>query len=314
MKCIFKFMDVKISLCSPNHIYIEYCKNYFKNYFEYNVNNTENVDMSINIADNFDTVEGYTLEKANPFVILLNQEKRNIIISKIQEKDCLELMRLVRELFIHFIAIKDNCCFFHAACVERNNQSIAIIGEKFAGKTTSCLTLLNQGWNFVSNDKLILQKTDKKSFICWGLPIALGVREGTKMIFENKFDNVCIDSNDNRYYLTPNQIINKFNVSVSNGRRLKLFLFPRFCRDDSEITCKKISNKEAEKLLSDQYVDPFYWDKRRVGSLNCENKSLHIDNDILNIPMYSVNLNSNLNPYLNETIEKILKVEECCNG
>lgn len=312
MTCVFKFMDIKISIFSQNSNMISYCKNYFENYFECVECNDPDVLFSINIVDSFFPTDGYILEKDRPFCIYYNESKKNIILSHIYEEHNHELMRLIRELFVHYIAVTKRSCFFHAACVAKGNKAIAIIGDKFAGKTTMCLTLLSNGWDFISNDKLILELSGKDKIVCWGLPIALGIREGTKQIFSKNLYDINLDLEDNRYYLTPNQVIDRFSTKIANGCTLKLFLMPQFSPEAEEITYKKLQYGEIKEIIQHQHLNPFYSEKKRISSLK-EETNLYFENDLYNIPVYSILINENLNHKINNTIMQILKQEEIQN-
>lgn len=70
--------------------------------------------------------------------------------------------------------------FLHAAGVARGEKCVLIVGNRFAGKTTTMIDLLLRGFDFVTNDKVSLRVADDQSGItAQGFPVAIGVRVGT---------------------------------------------------------------------------------------------------------------------------------------
>lgn len=307
MKYVFKYMDIKISLSSENYSIIYYCINYFKNYFYCSVGDSKDVMISIDILECFSCGNNYVLETEEPFKIYVHRSDKKIIITNVEEKNYREFMRLIRELFVYCITLTKRCCFFHAACVTNGEFAVAIIGGKFAGKTTMCLNFLNLGWNFISNDKLVLVKNDNNIF-CWGLPIALGIREGTKQLFTEKLNDLVIDQEDSRYYLTPNQLIDRFNIEVSNGQKLKMMLIPSFCPEARKISVTKMAEEEAINYLKNQRLESIYSDRKKINRLAAYSNDDSL-NSLIKIPVYKVVINCENINQLNDIIEDILKKE-----
>ena len=308
MKYIFKYMDLKISISSENYNIINYCIDYFKNYFYCSYDDFNDVIVSIDIMDCFSGESDYVLEAEEPFKIYVHKSGKRIIIVNIEEKKYREFMRLIRELFVYYITLTKRCCFFHAACVANNELAVAIIGDKFAGKTTMCLNFLNFGWNFISNDKLVLVNKDN-NILCWGLPIALGIREGTKQLFAEKLNDLPIDQEDNRYYLTPNQLIDRFNIKVANGKKLKMILIPIFCPEAQNIIITKMPEEEAIPFLKKQKLESIYSNRKKMNRLAAYSNDDFI-NSLIEIPIYKVVINKEINSQLKDAIEDILKKEE----
>lgn len=240
----------------------------------------------------------------NPFVVYVNYLRRKIKIFGLKEDMYIELMRLIRELFISLITSVNDCCFLHAACVANDEVAIAITGNKFAGKTTMCLNLLRHGWGFVSNDKLILHRKNCISTQCYGLPISLGIREGTKELYSDELGNMEIDEEDNRYYLSPNQLLDNFSVKVSNGKTLKMILIPHLMPYVEKIALRKISDAESKLILLQQSLDALYAEEKKLKQVEIfENRSILDD---INVPMYEVYISENCNDQLAEIVKKYL--------
>lgn len=308
MRCIFTFMDIKISLSSQNSNLICYCISYFKNYFNCFDEENGEVTMSVDIIDHSNVGNNYVLETKLPFKVFIHKYDKKMVLTGVKDENCHELMRLIRELFVYYISTSKKCSFFHAACVTNNKYAVAITGNKFAGKTTMCFNFLRNGWNFISNDKLILEKNERNEIICWGLPIALGVREGTKQIFTKELDGLAIDSKDNRYYLSPNQLIERFNIRVVNKQQLKLILVPVFCPEAQKINCEKIEINEVLSILKNQSLESFSINRKNIKSLKTQSNYSFI-NCLCKIPVYRILINTELNYQFKKTIEKIIKQE-----
>lgn len=74
-------------------------------------------------------------------------------------------MRIVRGVF-KYLLIQDGWIPFHAAAFSFDGRGVAVIGKKFAGKTYTIFSLLeNEKVNFVSNDKIFLKAFDNKIYI-----------------------------------------------------------------------------------------------------------------------------------------------------
>lgn len=300
MKCFFEFMGVKISLSTQNVNIIDYCKDYFENYFSFYNQECNEATMSIDIVEYFARENNYILEKEKPFKIYLHRFDKKMVIVNVGEENYRELMRLIRELFIYHVATTKKCCFLHAACVSKDGFAIALTGDKFAGKTTMCLNFLQDGWDYISNDKLVIVKED--DIVCWGLPIALGVREGTKQLFSNKFDDLEMDPEDRRYYLTPNQLIDKFKVKVANGIKLKLLLIPNYCPEVEEVSFEKLTNVEANSFLKRQCLSAVYSDRVKLKNFvaYCNENLI---SDLIRIPIYRIKTNERINQQIKIAIK-----------
>ncbi len=66
----------------------------------------------------------------------------------------------------------------HASYVARNGKGLAVVGQSGAGKSSVAVRLLEQGFDFVSNDRLILERAGKNT-MGHGLPKLPRVNPGT---------------------------------------------------------------------------------------------------------------------------------------
>lgn len=288
MKCVFSYFDLHICLSSCNLRIVEYCVDYFKNYFEC-FGAAENISFWVELLEN-DEVDPHFRQihtETAPFPIYYCETEKRIILTNIDDTDAHEVMRLLRELFISHISGKKELLFLHAACVANKNYAIAITGDKYSGKTTLCLEFLKNGWDYVSNDKLILQQKRNGRIACWGLPIALGIREATRQIFNQELTGLTIDKYDKRYYITPNRLIERFGIDVQNDCPLKLIIVPQYCESITTTHIQEIPRDEKRLIIRKQHMDSLYAEKRMLRRGLIPYKKIPWD-CLGSIPMYRI--------------------------
>lgn len=66
----------------------------------------------------------------------------------------------------------------HAAGVTWNNHAVLLVGPSGSGKTTTCLTLLDAGWQLLSNDVVLLQRHNGQVW-AWPVPDTVTIRPKT---------------------------------------------------------------------------------------------------------------------------------------
>ncbi len=113
----------------------------------------------------------------------------------------------------------------HGACVTKDDQGYIISGDKGAGKTTTMLKLLEQGYDFVSNDKVAIKKINGEIIAC-GIPHSVG-------IVAEDLDKYRINTQYGRYeypkvYFKVSELPKALDTSVYNQTTLVGFLFPKY--------------------------------------------------------------------------------------
>lgn len=91
--------------------------------------------------------------------------------------------------------LDENTQLFHAAAVAKNNEGIVIAAPSGKGKSTTALKLLNEGLDFVSNDRVMLSK-EKDNYVLHGVPKYPRVNPGT-LLHNNKLKHLL--SNPTKY-------------------------------------------------------------------------------------------------------------------
>jgi len=67
----------------------------------------------------------------------------------------------------------------HAAGVEHNGKGIALCGFAGMGKSTLALQFMNHHWNFISNDRVLIRKTQTHELQMVGIPKLPRINPGT---------------------------------------------------------------------------------------------------------------------------------------
>jgi Coenzyme PQQ synthesis protein D (PqqD) len=76
---------------------------------------------------------------------------------------------------------------FHASAVRRNGRCILMPASSGAGKSTLCAALLDSGFEFVSDDVVLLDGTGPG---LRGMPLPLGLKEGSWPVLQTRFPSM----------------------------------------------------------------------------------------------------------------------------
>jgi HprK-related kinase B len=89
------------------------------------------------------------------------------------------------------------CSMVHASAVVRNGEAVAIIGQSGQGKSSVAVRLLEQGFDFLTNDRLLVQAHDD-GIVAYGIPKLPRVNPGTLLAGERT--KLLIDKTSRRRY------------------------------------------------------------------------------------------------------------------
>ena len=93
-----------------------------------------------------------------------------------------EITRIIREIMTRAME-KKGFFLFHASVVEKDGKAVLFSGESGAGKTSILLGLLDKGYHFLSDDRVLIGVENRKvKAIAWPGPI--GITLATTMQFE----------------------------------------------------------------------------------------------------------------------------------
>lgn len=88
-----------------------------------------------------------------------------------------QLINFINAQFME-VELQGDSMLFHAAGVSKNNEGIILAAQSGKGKSTTALNLMNEGLDFVSNDRIVLKKEEDK-FTMVGVPKHPRINPGT---------------------------------------------------------------------------------------------------------------------------------------
>lgn len=147
--------------------------------------------------------------------------------------------QLIHKMF-NMIALRlfqlKKAVFLHCACVEKNNNIVIISGNPFSGKTVTLLNLLDAGFNYITNDFLIIDYFDDKIQF---LPSSkyIGIRKTKKWLeipsMNEKYAGLKTERKivvkDDYIMMPPEKLVELNEVNFGNsGGELKLLVFPKY--------------------------------------------------------------------------------------
>lgn len=168
--------------------------------------------------------------------------------------------RIIRKfVFVAFIRFYEEkgAILLHCSAVENNNEVYIFPAAKFSGKTVTQLNFLNNGYNFITNDFLIIDNNNGcLNFLV--APLYVGIRktkpwidlpENFKYAQLKNEGYIRIDSD--RIYIRPIDLISMNNVNFGNIEgKLKYILSPQYCPNEN-FSIDKMNQADLLFLLKD---------------------------------------------------------------
>lgn len=127
----------------------------------------------------------------------------------------------------------------HGACISKDGESFIISGNKGAGKTTTLLRLLEQGYDFISNDKVAVKEENGRVVTC-GIPHSMGVVKEDIANFD--IDEKLGRIDGPKIYFRVADLGEALNVNVFNKGYLNRMIFPRYEKGREELIITDCSN------------------------------------------------------------------------
>lgn len=153
------------------------------------------------------------------------------------------LLRLIREVLYRTLENESYVSLHGSACLFEGN-TIAFIGDKGAGKTSSMMHMLQMGADYISNDRLLVGK----GWACETIPLPIRISKkslGTYPIM-NSFVSGSSNTRLSRYYyaeselekleLTPKELTEVGRVKPISGTELKGIFIPQIRQGHSQIS------------------------------------------------------------------------------
>ena len=159
---------------------------YFNGCFIINYYNKENISNELVVID---IIDGKTINyfKTDCFVMTPNtyifSNKKNrikFIYDKFDENQCLNLKRIVIDVFAKYYESLGTYFVHGASVVNREtNKATIFVGDTGSGKTTNLLFYLSSGkYNYMGNDRIGIRYYNEQ-LIVYGFPSNLGLRYST---------------------------------------------------------------------------------------------------------------------------------------
>lgn len=240
-------------------------------------------------------------------IILLNKEKKEIIAfyNDITNNVIQFIEEIIISIFGMFLT-EQKYFFMHAACVEKEGKSIAIIGDRSSGKTTILNILMQNRYNFVCNSHLGMRDI-KDEIQVIGSPSRLGMRVETieksmksdvkQKIFLNtefrerfgrKAENNLKLYRTKKFNIKLNEIKEIYNVDLVSTSTLKLIIVPIYIEQLEHIKIKKMEEKlKKNEILLKNKREGMYDTTKYMDILEINQKNV-LPKNLSNINMYKV--------------------------
>lgn len=333
----YSYKGAQITLYSTDPEDIKFCSTYVCDYFsmskvicKYKVYIITNEQLYINVTKNSNQFEmpvhsiAYKVNM-NTYEVFyfIDIQKGSLYI--VRDKEVKHAgyigMRAVRSMIIAQLE-SFGWIFLHAACISKNEKVVALIGNRFAGKTTSIMELLSKyHYDYVSNDMIAI-KEKNGSIECISFPVTLGIRHSTiskvkklqdinLMIPQNLDMEVIKQINDKhkapmltqRVNYSCQDILRIMECGLTNNGTLNQIFFLDYLENCNHCVCEVQSDSNKEALIRSQIVSINTSDLSFVSKYYPEkSKMLQYDKLFENIKVYHIKHNNN---NINETIEFI---------
>lgn len=285
-------------------------------------------------ADEKFNITSTYLEKLEESKVQIQINKKNKIISlkflensndSYEEEKKYYIYRFIRKLFL-ILELSKGKKILHSGCVEYGGNGIAIMGNKFAGKTTTIINLIkDENFSYVSNDKVVLEISEG-SLYATGIPIAMGIRLGTlikamglnsEILPSMKSDNQNIDFCDQKKYIQSWNIESFFRTHITKKVKLRMFLIPRYEKDITRLVVNKISEHEMKDYIYSQFLSikkigetALYLNEENLITNNMQQEDYKFHSSLNECLIYQIYYNEKLVTEMKNFIKE--KIEENC--
>lgn len=180
------------------------------------------------------------LMKKSGGIVLIDSNNIYVLVDDLYKNSHVELSRYVREIITRVVE-EDDFYIMHAAAVEKNGEVIVIAGDKGAGKTTMLLSLMENGYNIISNDRIFLGIREENLF-CYAWPGAVAI--SVDAIYKGMIDVQVIKNLNNMIY--PQQRIRDLKKFIENPNCYA----QEFSEDKFDLSCRELANLKGVQFIS----------------------------------------------------------------
>lgn len=250
--------------------------------------------------------------------VILDKDKNELIAFYTELND--NVIQFIEEIIISIFGIfltKQKYFFLHAACVEKNRNAVAIIGDRASGKTTLLNVLMQNDFNFVCNSHLGIKDVNRKIEVI-GAPSRVGMRVETlekcmnanirKKIFLNtefrkrfgkNAENNLKSYRVKKFNIKVNELKKIYNIQIVSTSTLKLIIVPLYIEQLNHIKIIKVEENNKSEIFMKNKRDGVYDTTKYMNYLDTSEKNT-LPKNLSKIKMYKV--------YQNEKcIEELLK-------
>ncbi len=253
-----------------------------------------NKDRIINQID----IYGNNFSKTKPIIDI--QIKRGFFIGNNKDKNTyyygvknLETEELIKEghLFIQFLnnILKSNASnLIHGAVIGLNNNGICICARGQRGKSTLCVSSIIKGFDYVSDDYLILNQENKELF---ANPIYSIITLSPQMydkLYKNLKNSQFVSNNARKDKYVFN--ISNFHDKFKTNYPIKLCIFPEITKN-SNPNINPCTQKEKNRAI----VQLIQSTLSQTQDLAENQTAKKIINMLKNLPFYKFNLSFDIN-------------------
>jgi hypothetical protein len=176
-------------------------------------------------------------EPLQVFYVVDGQNRRTQIIATEGSRVRTSLLRIIRGAWV----LGQDGLIVHGCGLEKNGSGIVISGEKYAGKTTSLLSLcVNRGYDIVANDRLLLSQ----SGIARGIPTVVKLRPRTLKPFTALRHLIDVP------LFGVSDLARALRVTVKKEVALKAIAFLSYDESVRKPVFRRLSLDEARQVLS----------------------------------------------------------------
>ena len=184
----------------------------------------------------FKSSEGMLIYDEQLQVIYHVREQTTQVVATEGSRVRTALLRIIRGAWI----LGQAGLILHGCALEKNGNGIIISGDKYAGKTTSLLSLSLKGYNIIANDRLLLSQ----SGVARGIPTVVKLRPRTLTSFpplRHLLDWPIFGVSD---------LARELKVMVKKEAAIKAMTFLRYDESLRAPVFRKLSLDEASRVLS----------------------------------------------------------------
>jgi hypothetical protein len=141
---------------------------------------------------------------------------------------------------------------FHASAVRRNGRCMLLPASSGGGKSTLCAALLHSGFEFVSDDLVLLDGTSPG---LRGVPLPLSLKEGSWPILQQRFPKIeALDVHKRADHKLVKYLAPPHLAPASDIHRAAWMIFPKF-NPDADVDVRDLDQSTAlSRLISEAFA------------------------------------------------------------